>query len=103
MLNLGPKNMTILEQAQSIVYDRKSPNGEARPYGPFSECMEVATRIFNAINPNEKAHQLCAEEMYFALIALKLAREKFEHKTDNLVDACGYLAGLDDYYKEIQL
>lgn len=94
---------TILQQAQGIVYDRVSPNGERRPYGPFSECMKAAARIFNEINPYGEARgQVTTEEMYFALVALKLAREKFEHKTDNLVDICGYLAGLDDFIAELK-
>lgn len=90
---------TILEKAQDIVYNRKSENGEARPYGPFSECMKKATEIFNAINPGNPGHRhdMAPHEMYFALIALKLAREHFQHKQDNLTDACGYLAGLDDF------
>jgi len=94
---------TILQQAQGIVYDRVSPNGERRPYGPFSECMKSATAIFNEISPYRSgSSKLKTEEMYFALVALKLAREKFEHKTDNLVDICGYLAGLDDFIIELK-
>lgn len=89
---------TILQQAQGIVYD----NRVSRPYGPFSECMKAASRIFNEINPYSDTHTLEPQEMYFALVALKLAREKFEHKTDNLVDICGYLAGLDDFIIELK-
>ena len=100
MVNSNPQPVdmhrqdTILQQAYDIVYNRRDENGP-RPYGPFSACMEKATEIFNAINPHRLA--LHPADMYFALVALKLAREFFEHKQDNLIDICGYLAGLDDY------
>lgn len=88
---------TILEQAQDIVYNRKDTNGD-RPYGPFSQCMKKAAEIFNAISPTTV---LQAGDVYRVLMALKLAREYFEHKQDNLIDLCGYAAGLDDYINEI--
>ncbi|MDE5977980.1 MAG: hypothetical protein K2G70_05905 [Turicibacter sp.] len=88
----------ILSQAYNIVYNRCDANDE-RPYGPFSACMTKATDIFNAIVPRNEI-KLSTRHMYFALVALKLARESFEHKEDNLVDICGYLAGLNDYLIE---
>lgn len=94
---------SILEKAQAIVYNRFDlDTGAERPNVPFSNCMKKAAEIFNAINPfnGGDSKGLGPIEMYFALIALKFAREYFQHKQDNLVDICGYLAGLDDFLKE---
>jgi len=35
--------------------------------------------------------------MYKALIALKLSRESFNHKEDNLLDAVAYIGALNNY------
>ena len=90
---------TVLLKAFDIVYNRKDDSG-LRPYGPFRQCMEKATAIFNAMVPSSTS-MLEPKDMYYALIALKFAREAFEHKQDNLIDACGYIAGLDDYINEM--
>ena len=41
-------------------------------------------------------------DMYAVLVALKLSRESFNHKRDNLVDVCGYIQGLDDFYMGVK-
>jgi hypothetical protein len=38
-----------------------------------------------------------AEDMYKALIALKLSRQSYNHKEDNILDAIAYLASMNDY------
>jgi hypothetical protein len=35
--------------------------------------------------------------MYLAMVALKLSRESYNHKSDNLLDAIAYLQGLENY------
>ena len=35
--------------------------------------------------------------MFKALIALKLSREAYAHKEDNLLDAVAYIGGLNNY------
>jgi len=78
---------TILEEAIEIVVDRK----DGRDYGSFSEG------IFNGMT----GHDIETKDMYAALIALKLSRESYHHKRDNLVDACGYMQGLHDLHNGI--
>ena len=84
---------TILEEAIEIVVDRK----DGRNYGSFSEGMKRATMIFNGMT----GHDIDTKDMYAALVALKLSRESYHHKRDNLVDACGYLQGLDDLHNNV--
>ena len=64
-------------------------------YGPFSESMKRATDIYNASSPdNEK---ISVEGMYRAMIALKLSREAYSHREDNLLDAAAYIGALNNY------
>jgi hypothetical protein len=58
----------------------------AKQYGPF---------VNNAVYAANVAH-CSVETVYLVMIGLKLSREQFKHKRDNIVDAIGYLALLDD-------
>ena len=82
----------ILTHANDIVNNRSEE--KERMYGPFFETMERATRIYNEMNPQEK---ISTAGMYKALIALKLAREAYHHKEDNLLDAVAYMGSMNDY------
>lgn len=83
----------ILERANQIVNDRSEE--KERMYGPFIESMERACSIFNLISPNGET--ISPEGMYRALIALKLSREAYAHKEDNLLDAVAYIGALNNY------
>ena len=85
----------ILDEAREILVER-STNHEN--YGEFSESMSRARLIFIGMTGKE----LPLEDMYKMLVALKMSRESFHHKRDNLVDACGYLQGLEDYWNGIR-
>lgn len=82
----------ILTHANDIVNNRSEE--KERMYGPFFETMERATRIYNEMNPKE---QISTVGMYKALVALKLAREAYHHKEDNLLDAVAYMGSMNDY------
>lgn len=82
----------ILKHANDIVNNRSEE--KERMYGPFFETMERATRIYNEMNPKE---QISTVGMYKALVALKLAREAYHHKEDNLLDAVAYMGSMNDY------
>jgi len=83
--------MNILEKANEIVNLRKEE--KERQYGPFEDGMERAAKILSGMT----GLILDAEFMYKALIALKLSRESYNHKEDNLLDAVAYLASLNNY------
>ena len=38
--------------------------------------------------------------MYRAMIALKLSREAYSHKEDNLLDAVAYIGSMNEYLEE---
>lgn len=92
--------MNILEKANQIVNLRSEER--ERQYGPFFETMEVATNIYNAMHRDGKTIEV--EDMYKAMVAMKLAREGYSHKEDNLLDACAYMGSWNDYaeYKKLE-
>ena len=83
--------MNILEKANNIVFARKEE--KERMYGPFEEGMERAAKILSGMIGKE----IDTEFMYKALIALKLSRESYNHKEDNILDAISYMASLNNY------
>lgn len=86
----------ILEWANKIVNERSEE--KERQYGPFQESMERAAAIYNLMSP--KNQQITAAGMYRALIALKLSREAYAHKEDNLLDAVAYMGAMNDYLEK---
>ena len=85
------KHKSILEEAHNIVNERSDEAD--RNYGPFTEGMERAAMIFNGMT----GHTVSGGDMFKALIALKLSRESYNHKKDNLLDAVAYIQGLENY------
>ena len=85
--------MNILEEANSIVNKRSQE--KERQYGPFSEGMDRAAMIMRGMTGKD----ITGEDMYAALIALKLSRESYNKKYDNLLDAIAYL-GAKYYYSK---
>jgi hypothetical protein len=83
--------MNILEKANEIVNIRSEE--KERMYGPFEQGMERAAKILSGMT----GLNLDATFMYNAMIALKLSRESYNHKEDNLLDAVAYLGSLNNY------
>ena len=81
----------ILRRADQIVNHRSEE--KERQYGPFAACMERAALIYNAMSPDHE--QLSDLAMYRVLIALKLSREAYAHKEDNLLDAIAYMGAMN--------
>ena len=84
----------ILEQADQIVNHRSEE--KERQYGPFEESMERMKNIFNAIS----GLNLETKHMYQAMIALKLSRESYNHKEDNLLDAVAYMGAMNNHLEK---
>lgn len=91
--------MNILEKANEIVNLRSEE--KERMYGPFSESMQRATAIYNAASPKEE--KISVVGMFRALIALKLSREAYSHREDNLLDAAAYIGAMNNYINENEL
>jgi hypothetical protein len=83
--------MNILEEANNIVNHRSEE--KSRMYGDFGKGMEISAKILSLMTGID----VSAEFMFKAQVALKLSRESFSHKEDNLLDAVAYLGGLNNY------
>jgi hypothetical protein len=86
--------MSILIDADNIINNRSEE--KQRMYGPFSEGMKRAALIASGAT----GKHLTAKDMYMAMIALKLSRESYHHKEDNLLDAAAYIGALNNYENE---
>jgi hypothetical protein len=87
----------ILERANNIVNNRAEE--KERQYGPFSESIERATNFYNLMKPKDEA-EITPEGVFRVLIALKLSREAYGHKEDNLLDGVAYIGALNNYIDE---
>lgn len=85
--------MNILEKANQIVNERSEE--KERQYGPFEASMNRAAALYNLMSP--EGQQITTAGMYRAMIALKLSREAYHHKEDNLLDAVAYIGSMNDY------
>lgn len=88
--------MNILEKANEIINLRSEE--KARQYGPFIECNARAARIATELCGKE----ITTKDIYNFQIALKLAREAYAHKEDNLLDAIAYMGALNNFYEGIE-
>ena len=87
--------MNILDQANKIINERSEE--KERQYGPLSEGMDRAAMVFNGMT----GLSLTGSHMLKAMIALKLSRESYNHKSDNLLDCVAYLQGLENYENDV--
>ena len=88
--------MNILEKANEIINLRSEEKD--RQYGPFIECNARAARIATELCGKE----ITTKDIYNFQIALKLAREAYAHKEDNLLDAIAYMGALNNFYEGIE-
>ena len=85
-------NMNILSEANKIVNERSEE--KEREYGPFIDGMESAAKILSGMTGMDLDYVF----MYKAMIALKLSRESYKHKEDNLLDAVAYIGALNNHF-----
>lgn len=85
---------SILNKAHDIVFERSEE--KERQYGPFIECNERIAKIAQVLCQKD----ITTKDIYLIQIAIKLGRESFNHKQDNLLDAAAYIGALDDYYEQ---
>jgi|TARA_R110000796_G_scaffold106881_2_gene217488 hypothetical protein len=85
----------ILNKANEIINLRSEE--KERTYGPFSEGMKRAAKIASGATGKD----ITTKDMYMCMVALKLSRESYNHKEDNLLDAVAYLGALNNLHDEI--
>ena len=84
----------ILADANDIINNRSEE--KERQYGPMSEGFERAAMIASGMSGKEwNAH-----DMFIAMTALKLSRQSYNFKADNLLDCVAYLGAWQNYIDE---
>lgn len=61
-----------------------------KDYGSPVENMETQMRIFHAYFKHKPASEFTCQDMAMIGIIIKLARQSFKHKEDNLIDIAGW-------------
>ena len=92
----GNRMSNILEKANEIVNKRSEE--KSRQYGPFGEGMERAAKICSGMTGKD----ISAHDMFCAMVALKMSRQSYNHKEDNLLDAVAYLGAWQNYIEETE-
>lgn len=77
----APDRKSILQEADSIVNGIRQAD-YSDPVDNFKHIAAIASAI--------RKKGLTAEDCVVVLMAVKLARENYRHKRDNLVDLAGY-------------
>lgn len=77
--------MQLIDKAKGIIFSRSEE--KERQYGPIVDGMIVATDIVTLLSGSRSFDDL---ESFRYMYALKLSREKYSHKEDNLLDAIAY-------------
>ena len=72
----------ILEECAKIARERQEQYGEA------SKSIKLATEILDSMF----GIKLTPKQFCYVIVALKMSREKFNHKEDNIKDTINYLA-----------
>lgn len=82
---------SILSEASDIM-DNRGQEAE-RQYGPMRESIENAAIAASTLSLNP----LTPDDVLCAMIGIKLSREAYMHKRDNMLDAVAYLSTLNDF------
>ena len=70
----------ILDEAKNVVYQRNAA------YGQPEDNFAITAELWSAY----LGHPIKPEDVGMMMILLKVARERYQHKKDNLVDIAGY-------------
>ena len=89
--------MDILQEAHKIVFDRKGH--QAQTYGSFNECNRRVAALASVMCNKE----ITERDMFLILMALKLGREAFQHREDNLLDLVAYTAALNNWHNGVEV
>jgi len=82
------KQRTVLEEAQALVYGPR----EAQ-YSPPQRDFAKTAKMWSGLLAEklQPGQEITPEEAVLMMVCLKLSREVFRHKRDNIVDGIGYL------------
>lgn len=87
------EEQTILQEAQNVVYGDRQVD-----YGSVSNNFKAIAALWSTV----LGYSVTPEQVGLCMVQVKVARQMFRPKRDNLVDIAGYAATLEKMEKEIQ-
>jgi hypothetical protein len=78
---------TILDEAKKAVYGDR-----AADYGPVTDNFTMIGKLWA---PILKLESITPEQVGLCMVLLKVARQTYQAKRDNLIDGAGYFATLE--------
>jgi Domain of unknown function (DUF6378) len=82
---------TILDEAKAAVYGDRQAD-----YGTVKENFGTIARLWSAVLKTE----VTPEQVGLCMVQVKVARQMYKPKRDNLVDGAGYFATLEKMQNE---
>lgn len=82
--------LTILQEAQNAVYGDRNTD-----YGTVTENFNTIASFWSTILKQE----VTAKQVGLCMITVKVSREMYKQKRDNIVDIAGYAATLEKLSK----
>ena len=82
--------MNNAQKAQELVFGDRNAS-----YGNPKDDYTKTAKMWSGLLHDKLKEDITAEEAILMMVALKLSRESFRHKEDNIVDAHGYLLCYD--------
>jgi hypothetical protein len=80
------KKMTILEEAQNAVYGDRQAD-----YGTVTDNFGTIAKLWSAVLKTE----VTPEQVGLCMVQVKVARQMYKPKRDNLVGGAGYFATIE--------
>lgn len=84
---------TILDEVKSILYERQGTYDK-----PENNFQRIAD-LWNAyIKSRPEKNDLTPQDVALMMVLMKVAREVYQHKHDNISDGIGYFVCLEQMY-----